>query len=485
MHNEEILKIITIPDAKIIINEWVKGRYVMIGEQKIKTEVPFRRLKIESRPSEDSLIYYELWLPDEWNGVFVGTGNGGMAGGINYLTMSRFIHQGYAVANTDMGTSRGITCGVLKPEVWKDFGWRATHRMTIDSKQVMEAYYGAPAKYSYFLGESTGGQQAIMEAQRFPEDYDGIFAGVPAHNRVSLHLYFLWAWQHLCPEDGRKLFCEAEVTAITECAIRFFRSRGVGEPGDRFVSYPYTDENTIEDFLRFLQDQHPEFSAEQVSALRAVYQGPKTSDGEQIYCGLPIGSEDSNGGILDIQKKSGEEYPFMWALGNEYDGRAFDFDRDVPKVRARLSGELDANQTDLSAFFTRGGKLLSCSGSNDPVVPFPDAMNYYEAVLEKMGGYEKVSPSYRWFLSPGKDHNHQGRGAQMLFGAKREELSILDVLRAWREEGRPPEKLLAVRFGEREWWMDVDFVREIFPYGSEQNPRKKYPPSCALVHTQK
>ena len=93
MHNEEILKIITIPDAKIIINEWVKGRYVMIGEQKIKTEVPFRRLKIESRPSEDSLIYYELWLPDEWNGVFVGTGNGGMAGGINYLTMSRFIFQ--------------------------------------------------------------------------------------------------------------------------------------------------------------------------------------------------------------------------------------------------------------------------------------------------------------------------------------------------------------------------------------------------------
>ena len=124
-------------------------------------------------------------------------------------------------------------------------------------------------------------------------------------------------------------------------------------------------------------------------------------------------------------------------------------------------------------------------GSSDPDVVYPDALRYYESVLAKMGGYEQVAQSYRWFLSPGKDHNHRGRGAQMLFGADRETLGMLSVLRAWREEGRAPEKLLAVRFDEREWWMDVSFIRELYPYSSEQNPRRPYPPSCAAVHTQK
>lgn len=484
--NCEALKNIVLPGSKIVEMTHVDRRYIMSGSLKIETIRPFLRLKVECKPSDDSLIYFELWLPDEWNGLFVGTGNGGMAGSINLLNMSRFLPHGYAVANTDMGTSRGVECGVKKPEVWKDFGWRATHRMTVDSKKVIEAYYGKKPEYSYFLGESTGGQQAIMEAQRFPEDYDGIFAGVPAHNRTNLHTYALWSRRHLHRPDGSGFFTEEQVSAITEAAVRFFQKRGDGQPGDWFVSFPYTDENTIEEFLADLQVQEPEFSPEQIDALRAVYQGPRNpKTGEQIYCGIPIGAEDSNGGFLGFQKPFPKDYPFIWAFGEEFDPMTFDFAEDMEELRRQLSEDLDAINPDLSAFFARGGKLLSCSGSSDTSVPFPDAQNYYEAVLEKMGGYEKVSEFYRWFLSPGKDHNHRGRGAQMLFGPERNSLGMLQVLRAWREEGVAPDQLLAVRFDEREWWMDVNFVREIYPYGSKQNPRRRYPASCDLVHKQK
>ena len=151
---------------------------------------PFCRVQLKMTPGSGSLIYTEVWLPDDWNGIFVGTGNGGIAGQVAYGWLVPFVQEGYAVANTDMGTSRGEKSGIGNPDVWKDFGWRATHLMTKAAKELIRVRYDRDPAYAYFVGSSTGGQQAMKEAQCFPEDYDGILAAVPANSRLNLHTFF-------------------------------------------------------------------------------------------------------------------------------------------------------------------------------------------------------------------------------------------------------------------------------------------------------
>ena len=119
-----------------------------------------------------------------WNERFEGTGNGGFAGTISYNALAEGLRRGYAVANTDMGmaTPPGATARIFvnRPERWTDWGYRATHEMTLVAKQIVRAYYERDAKRAYFVGCSTGGEQALMESQRYPDDYDGIVGGAAA-----------------------------------------------------------------------------------------------------------------------------------------------------------------------------------------------------------------------------------------------------------------------------------------------------------------
>ena len=149
------------------------------------------RVLVESKPGKQSLIYTEIWLPEKWNGIFIGMGNGGYAGRIAG-SFVYYVQQGYAVAQTDMGTS--LVCqGIMlegNPDMWIDYGWRATHIMTQVAKKLIETYYERKPEYSYFVGSSAGGKQALGEAQNFPEEYDGILAGVPSNNTLCLIIYF-------------------------------------------------------------------------------------------------------------------------------------------------------------------------------------------------------------------------------------------------------------------------------------------------------
>lgn len=146
-------------------------------------------VKLVLKPAKGSNINVEVWLPDaeKWNARFLGLGNGGAAGKINPAGLASMSSAGYAVATTDMGTAPNDNSGVDNPEVWKDFGYRATHLMTVVGNQIVRAHYGRAPELSYFSGGSTGGQQALQEAQRYPEDYDGITAAVPAHCRTLPH----------------------------------------------------------------------------------------------------------------------------------------------------------------------------------------------------------------------------------------------------------------------------------------------------------
>jgi len=468
----EVLKNAQIPNTEIIeISHETSGTY-----KHLKDLPPFVRIVWKSSFGEGSEIYTEIWLPDDWHGLFVALGNGGMAGSLLPDVHVGYVRRGIASVLTDMGTSGGYKRGVGNPVVWKDFMWRSTHLMSEIGKQIVELRYGKAPEHSYYVGGSTGGNQGLSMVQKFPYDFDGVIVGVPASNRVFLHTYMLWNHNHLRKPDGRVMFTPEEVPLITDAATKFFQLKGDGEQGDNFISYPYCGKDTVSEFLDFLKQEQPGFTEEQIEALRAVYEGPKDPvTGRQIYNGMPIGSEIYACGILDHQKEEAPFFdPFKWVFGSDYTGYEFDFHDDLEKFSDCLSGELNANDPDISEFISHGGKLIEFSASSDPCVPYPDAMRYCERVQEKFGGYEKTKDFYRWFLFPGMDHGNGGRGANSIRGIDLKDGDWLDMIRRWCEDGKAPEYLTAARYENNE----LKFERRIYPYGSEKFPIQDHVPTC-------
>ncbi len=426
------------------------------------------------RPSSVSFIRAELWLPAEnWNGRFLGTGNGGSAGRISYEALADGVRTGYAVANTDMGTSPDVDDLIGQPERWADFGHRATHLMTTVSKELIARFYGKPAEYSYFVGCSTGGQQALSEAQRYPEDYDGIVAGVPANNRTLLHAYFLWNYQALHTKDGSDMFSKEQVKKLTETAVSLFNKEN---KQDAFITDPRGGKETAEKMISLARENDKTLTEEQCSALRKIYRGPENPvTGERIYTPMPFGSEFTGPGILQQQNLENAEglfYVFRWVFGKDYDYMTFDFDSDMDKYHQALAEHVNANDANLHDFKSRGGKLIIYSGSSDPLVPFQDAVSFYERVIENQNGLRQTMDFARYFLIPGMGHGTEGPGAQfvkyMADGMLKEPL---DAVIAWREKGLAPDVLYAVRQNGD----DEGFCRLVYPYPQKVEISKDKP----------
>jgi feruloyl esterase len=196
------------------------GAYQPAGTKTVFAGLPaFCMVAVTLQPTPASNIKVELWMPRvSWNGRFLGTGNGGGAGKIAHNQLAHGLKKGYATANTDMGTSPGVDSAIGHPERWVDFGYRATHLMTVVSRQILQAYYGKAAHHAYFMGCSTGGQQALMEAQRYPGDYNGIIAGAPANNRTHLHSGFVF--NHLVTHQTEgSMLSPADLSYITQTVV--------------------------------------------------------------------------------------------------------------------------------------------------------------------------------------------------------------------------------------------------------------------------
>lgn len=430
------------------------------------------KVKIACRPEERSYIRIEVWLPTEiWNGDFLGTGNGGAAGELLPVVMIGPLKLGFAVANTDMGTSAGADCGIGNSAVWKDFGHRATHLMTVVAKEVIQCYYGAGPKHAYFSGTSTGGQQALQEAQMYPNDYDGILAGAPAFDRVNLHLGFLWDWLAINAGHGGSYTAE-DAHRIVQAVLKLR-----GQEGGRPVDRPYMEHpHMITDMADVLAQSG--FTPEQVQSLTKIYMGatdPVT--GHQIYEPTMMpGSEACDLGLVARceHPKFAQEffYLFRWVLGKDFDFTAFDFHKDARRVHEALDNDLNAAAPDLSAFRDRGGKLLLVHGTADPIIPYTSSLRYYSQVQQKMGSVDQF---FRLYLIPGMAHTFGGPGAQdIVFGfpatpKDKEHLALL-ALKEWVETGDPPEALHPVVFRDNDlsnaFRADgLDHTLTVHPYG--------------------
>ena len=410
----------------------------------VRNNLPPRTIvKLVLNPAKGSNINVEIWMPDAkiWNGRFYGLGNGGSAGSIDPNGLAGQLDGGYAVATTDMGTAPNADSGVGNPEVWKDFGFRATHLMTLAAKQVITAYYDKRPDFSYFNGGSTGGQQALQEAQRYPEDYDGIVAAIPAHCRTPLHAYFLWNDQILnkCP------FTKEQEDAVIAAGNDYMAPREAPAVAGKFISDPRCDTKDIEAVIALALKKDPTLTKEHAEALRKLFDGPRHAvSGERIFNGIPFGSS--------ISRAHGHLYLFKWVFGANKKMEDIDFGPDIDTYTAALGPYLNAENADLSAFEKRGGKLLMMSGSADSIVPYHATLDYYERVIEHSGSLDKVKSFFRYYIIPGMGH-WGGPGVSPPG-------NLVELVRNWREKGSVPEMLQGSRIVDGK----VELEMPLYPY---------------------
>lgn len=446
------------------------------------TELPhFCRVLAEASAAEGSHIRIELWIPSAgWNGKFLGTGNGGGAGKIYYPPLRSGMRRGFATANTDMGTTPGANLMVDRPEAWTDFGYRATHVMTVVGKAITRAYFGRDAQRSYFWGSSTGGQQAMQEAQRFPDDYDGIIAGSAAINRTHLHTYFVWNYQALHAVEGKSQLSAEDISGVVRSVLRACAGHDGGAPGDDFLTDPracHFDPASIP-----VCDLHRAdgcLTKEQHEALAKLYAGPvNPRTKERIYAPIPPGTEASNLGLMYQETPSTAKqlvYPFLWAFGNGFNEMRFDFDKDEATLDEKLAATLNANNPDLSAFRKHGGKLIMYTGTADPVVPYPDEISYYERVVDFMRAHpqagaaanplEATQQFFKLYVVPGMGHGGGGPGIDG-FGQLIEltDNDVLYALEQWVEKGVVPGTFAGVGWNDATPSKGVRLRRNVCAY---------------------
>lgn len=394
-------------------------------------------------PAPGSNIGIEIWLPDraKWNGRLLGIGNGGAAGKIHRERLPGPLAEGYAVATTDVGTAPDAKSGVGNPEVWKDFGFRATHLMTVVAKQVIVAAYGRLPDYSYFNGSSTGGQQALSVVQRYPEDYDGVVAAIPAHARTPLHAYFLWNDQILkkCP------FTATQEAAVIAAGNEHMAARETPLAANKFVSDPRRTPADIDAVIALALQKDPTLTPKHAAALRQLFDGPRHQvTGERIFDGIPFGAT--------LSAAHGNLYIFNWVFGAGKKLDDLNFGADFDTYTAALAPYVNAENPDLRAFARRGGRIIMTSGSVDSVVPPQATIDYYERVIEKSGGLLETQSFFRYFLVPGMAHGG-GTGIN-------QSPNLLEPLIRWREKGEAPSRLEARRFVEGK----TIFTMPLYPY---------------------
>ncbi len=408
----------------------------------LKISVPFCRVIAVSTPSSDSEIHFEVWLPPAsvWNGKFEGVGNGGFIGQIGYGALATALKRGYATAGSDTGHASGNdeSWALGHPEKLIDWSYRAVHEMTADSKLIIRAFYGKPEKLAYWNGCSTGGKQGLTEAQRYPDDYDGIIAGAPANYITHLQagsIYLSW----VALKDGMNSpsyippskYPVLHKAALAACDSKDGVTDGVIEDPTRCPFDPKTIQCSGADGADCL-------TAPQVETARLIYAGAKYADGKQIFPGFEPGSELGWGGMAAGPEpiSIGNGFFKYMVFGNpDWDFRTLNVSRDTRTADQKLGSIVNAIDPNLQAFKAHGGKIISYHGWADTAIAPMNSIHYYESVTAAMGGAKKTDDFYRLFMVPGMGHCAGGPAPNTF--------DSLSALELWRERKVPPDQLVA------------------------------------------
>jgi len=416
----------------------------------------FCRVAATLRPSSDSDIKIEVWLPAvAWNGKFLAVGNGGWAGTISYGAMASALQEGYATASTDTGHVGGTAAFAIgHPEKIVDFAYRAVHELAVKSKAVIAAFYDRAPRFSYWTGCSTGGRQGLMAAQRYPEDFDGILAGAPANNQTQLCAWRIAVEAKILQEPA-SVVPRGKLTLVNNAVLA--ACDALDGVTDGLLTDPQQCRFDPASLLCRGGDMDNCLTAPQVEAVKMGYAPAKRTTGELIYPGLPPGGElgwamltaaNSEPGGIDVGM-----FRYLAHEDPTWDWRTFDLDRDTSLIDKK-AGFIDAVNPDLSAFRARGGKLLIYHGWNDGgsggAISPQNSVNYYSSVLAKMGPQQ--GDWLRLFMVPGMAHCGGGPGPN--------QVNWMAALERWRESGIAPDRVTASRVSDNR----VNMTRPLCPY---------------------
>jgi len=410
-------------------------------------------------------IHFEAVLPTtEWNGKFFMTGCGGYCGqiGSNAWGLSRR----YATSTMDSGhwgyaawDGRWADHNRVAEEDWAH---RAVHETARVTKELIEIFYGRTPETSYFFGCSTGGRMALMEAIRYPEDFDGIICGAPAIDyTATAGISTAWAIQANTDENGKNIIRPSDLEYIRNTVM------------ERFDKVDGLEDGLIDDPRFFDFDPAAVFghggnsgklSAEQIETLKKWYQGPRNSKGEKLFPGGSVPGAESHmkGWLTGDSDDVGDELYYLLARdflrymafqndpGDSYQVSDFDFDRDPPRLE-HMANLYNSTNPDLDAFRERGGKLLIFHGWGDAGIPAWQTIDYYDTVEKRIGSREKTWESIRFFLFPGMGH----------CGGKGYEFDLLTAIEKWVEQGTPPETFRVTKRGDDG---TVEWMRDLYPY---------------------
>jgi hypothetical protein len=438
----------------------------------------FCRVAVEASPSADSDIKIEVWLPASgWNGKFQGQGNGGFAGQIDYGSMGFALRNGYASASTDTGHSSASMTATSwapgHPEKVIDFGYRAIHVMTQIAKILVNSFYGSNARYSYFAACSNGGRQALMEAQRYPDDYDGILAGAPANFWTHLLTNGIWNTQALIQDPAS--YIPAQKLPAIAAAVNNACDKLDGV-ADGVLNDPRQCHFDPAVLLCKTGDSNSCLTAPQITALKKLYEGAHDSHSHQIFPGFFPGAETGgNGwsywitgstptGSLGLSFAAGFFSNVVYEKP-DWDIVHASIDDAVATADQKLAAVFNAVDANLAPFKARGGKLIIYHGWNDPAIPAGNTVSYYNAVIAKMG-QENADSFVRVYMVPGMQHCAAGPGADS-FGAGISPLptdpqhSLELSLEQWVEKRTAPSTIIATKFNADR---TVKFTRPLCPY---------------------
>lgn len=429
------------------------------------------------RPEPGSRIGFEVWLPEAtaWSERLHMAGNGGYGSNLYWAQLVARVKRGDVAVATDTGHTGGsLTFGRDNPVAIVDWGNRAAHASVVAAKEVVKAYYDRPQRWSYFSGSSTGGHQALMLAQRYPQDFDGIIAGAPGNNRTALNLQFLWNYlsNHRRGDDSVQIVPNSKLPMIRRAVVAACDADdGVT---DGVITEPLKCGFDVGSLLCQGAETTDCLTAEQVATMRAIYRGPRNArTGEQLYPGLTLGSEgmggdEENPGWADFwanpdkptEPQRADFFRYWVFKDPNWNWWNFDWDKDVDTVQRVIAPVVNATDPDLSAFRKRGGKLIMFMGWDDPVGSSVEAINYYDGVVARGNGADDAAKladtqSFaRLYMIPGMGHTAGGPGATHVSNATRDSAPPVEdarydmglALYDWVEKGKAPGALVGTHF---------------------------------------
>ena len=438
---------------------------------------PFCRVQAVSRPTPDSEILFEVWLPptaEAWNKRMNTEATGGFLGGIPVARLAQMLETGFAAVGTNLGHDGGesATWALGHPEKVNDYAWRSHYYVANTAKAVIAAFYGQPAKKAYFNGCSGGGRQGQMMAQRYPDLYDGIIVGAPTMFYSDDILSIIWhGINHRDPEKFEMIIPESKLPMITADVLSICDAKDGLKDGE--ITDPRACTYDAKRLLCKGADAPNCLTQQQVDIVNATHRGLHRG-GSPITPGPSIGSEFlwRQTASLGMQGGYGDFIGHYVYNQKDFNWRKIDFEKDYDTIKNKLDPIMAASSPDLQRFKARGGKIIQYHGWNDPArLDETKAKFTPREIADLVLGENGVSDYYRVFMLPGMAHCTGGSGPINInqqptaqSPSTSPDVDVVSALVRWVEDGVAPEQIIATQYKEGDASKGIQRQRPLCAY---------------------